>query len=251
MVPNVARLISSRSHSRSVWDLSTEVATALDALGSLIHPEAGSILFREGDSGDRIWIICEGLVKLSCTSAHGHTLNVKVAGPREVLGLSAIVSKSRMELTATVQEQSTVKVIPSRLFTMFLQEHSEAALALARSLSDDYQFTLLNARRLALSESIAARLANLLLDWGRATSDRTDEMRFQMVMTHDDLANFIGTTRESTTRAFRQLQQMQLIAVKGASVHIAEPAKLAAFAGISLLIFFDTLCPAALSATFA
>ena len=83
---------------------------------------------------------------------------------------------------------------------------------------------------MALSGSASGKLASLLLDWGRVAGCGKLEMRFTMALTHDDLASFTATTRETVTRALGKFQRDKLIAIRGNSIHILCPERLAALA---------------------
>jgi CRP/FNR family cyclic AMP-dependent transcriptional regulator len=85
-------------------------------------------------------------------------------------------------------------------------------------------------RRLALSASAASRLASLLLEWGRAAAYGKAEMRFTMALTHEDLASMIGTSRETVTRILGRFKRDKLILMRGATVLILAPDKLALLA---------------------
>jgi CRP/FNR family transcriptional regulator len=201
-----------------------------DKLGASISLPKGAILFREGDSGDRVHILCDGKVKLSCSSKEGKTLNLKIALAGDVLGLNAVISDEPFEVTAEALEPVSLKQIRRAEFLPFLEQHGEASIHAAKALAEEYKSAYAEARILALSSSVTGRLAGLLLDWGRTASCGKAEMRFNMVLTHEDLASFTGTSRETITRALSRLQKDNLIAIHGASVHILLPEKLAELA---------------------
>lgn len=211
-------------------NLAPEALADFDSIGTSISLPKGAILFHEGTPGDRVQILCEGRVKLSCASSDGKTLNLKIALAGDVLGLSGVISDGPFEVTAEAMEPVAVKVIRKSEFMPFLERHGEASMRAAKLLSEEYKSAYLDARRLALSSSISGRLAGLLLDWGRLASCGDREMRFNMVLTHDDLAQFTGTSRETITRALGKLQRDNLIAIRGATVHILQPKKLAELA---------------------
>lgn len=212
-------------------NLGPAALTDFNDIGSSITLPKGAVLFREGDPGDRVHILCDGKVKLSCTSAEGRTLNLKIALAGDVLGLSGVISRGQFEVTAEALEPVSLKSIRASEFLPFLERHGEASLHAAKALAEEYKSAYNDARRLALSSSVTGRLAALLLDWGRAAACGTSEMRFNLVLTHDDLAHFTGTSRETITRAFSRLQKDRLIAIHGASVRILLPEKLAELAG--------------------
>lgn len=198
-----------------------------NSVGKLVSLPSGAILMREGDPGERIFVICSGQVKLSCMSKEGKVLNLRIALPGDVLGLSAVVSGTAFEVTTEAMAPTTVNVVLRDDFLAFLLRHGEASLHAARTLSAEYRSAFVDARRLALSGSAAARLASILLDWGRAAACEKHEMRFTMTLTHDDLASFAGSSRETISRTLGSFQRDNLIQIHGATVRILLPEKLA------------------------
>jgi CRP/FNR family transcriptional regulator len=96
----------------------------------------------------------------------------------------------------------------------------------AQSLSGEYLTVFHDAKRLALSGSAAGRLARLLLDWGRASASGKPEIRFTMALTHEEIANMAGTSRETVTRLLNQFRRDEWITVKGSSLTIIKPDQL-------------------------
>jgi CRP/FNR family cyclic AMP-dependent transcriptional regulator len=187
----------------------------------------GTILFREHDAGDSVLVLCSGQAKLSCTSRDGKVLILKIAVPGDVLGLGAVISGSRFEVTAETLEPVQAKTIPRDDVLAYFERHGEASMHAAKALSAEYKSAFIDARRLALSGSAAGRLAGVLLDWGRAASCGKPEMRFTMALTHEDLASLAGTSRETVTRTLGQFKKQKLIEIHGSSLHILSPDRLA------------------------
>jgi CRP/FNR family cyclic AMP-dependent transcriptional regulator len=215
-----------RSH-RMFCNLSEAALADFDAIGTPKTFPQGAILFREHDASDSVLVLCSGQAKLSCTSRDGKVLILKIAVPGDVLGLGAVVSGSRFELTAETLEPVQVKKIPRDDVLAFFELHGEASMHAAKALSAEYKSAFIDARRLALSGSAAGRLAGVLLDWGRAASCGKPEMRFTMALTHEDLASLAGTSRETVTRTLGQFKKQKLIEIHGSSLHILAPDRLA------------------------
>jgi CRP/FNR family transcriptional regulator len=108
----------------------------------------------------------------------------------------------------------------------FLGRHGIASMNAAQSLSGEYMTVFHDAKRLALSGSAAGRLARLLLDWARAASNGRPELRFTMALTHEEIANMAGTSRETVTRLLNQFRRDQWIQIRGASLTISKPEQL-------------------------
>jgi CRP/FNR family transcriptional regulator len=204
-------------------NLDHEALADFDSIGVQTSLPRGTTLFEEDASSNAIVVICTGQVKLFCTSKEGRTLILKIAMPGDVLGLGAVISGSRYEVTAQTLEPVQIKSIRRDEFLAFLTRHGEASLHAAKALSEEYKAAFFDARRLALSGSAAARLASVLLEWGKAASCGKSEMRFTMALTHEELANLVGSSRETITRMLGRFKRDKLILVRGASIRILSP----------------------------
>jgi len=197
-----------------------------NAIGVQASLPRGATLFQEDTVSSGVYVICTGQVKLSCTSKDGKTLILKIAMPGDVLGLGAVISGSRYEVTAETIQPTEIKSIRREEFLAFLHKHGEASLHAAKALSAEYKAAFFDARRLALSGSAAGRLASVLLDWGRAAACGKAEMRFTMALTHEELANLVGSSRETVTRMLGRFKREKLIQIRGASILIVAPDEL-------------------------
>jgi CRP/FNR family transcriptional regulator len=146
--------------------------------------------------------------------------------PGDVLGLGAVISGSKYEVTAETVQPSEIKSIRRDEFLNFLKKHGQASLHAAKALSEEYKAAFFDARRLALSGSTAGRLAGVLLDWARAESCGKPELRLTMALTHEELANLVGCSRETMTRMLGRFKREKLIKMHGVSIHILSPEKL-------------------------
>ena len=213
-------------HLRMFCNLTPEALHDFDNIGIMMSHARGAKLFTEGDAARNVFIICFGQVKISSTSRDGKTMILKIAGPGDVMGLSAVLANVPHEVTAEAIEPCQVKTIRKQEFIDFLGRHGIASMHAAQSLSGEYLTVFHDAKRLALSGSAAGRLARLLLDWGRASSNGKPEIRFTMALTHEEIANMAGTSRETVTRLLNQFRRDQWIIIKGASMTITKPDQL-------------------------
>ncbi len=181
-------------------NLTPEALADYDGIGIMMSHARGAKLFTEGDAARNVFVICFGQVKISSTSRDGKTMILKIAGPGDVMGLSAVLANVPHEVTAEAIEPCQVKTVRKQEFVEFLGRHGIASMHAAQSLSGEYLTVFHDAKRLALSGSAAGRLARLLLDWGRSTANGKPEIRFTMALTHEEIANMAGTSRETVTR---------------------------------------------------
>ncbi len=195
-------------------------------IGIVMRHARGTKLFSEGEAARGVCVICFGQVKISTTSRDGNTMILKIAGPGDVLGLSALLANVPHEATAEALQPCQVKAIGKREFTEFLGRRGIASMHAAQSLCAEYLDAFHDAQRLALPRSAAGKLARLLLDWGRAAADGKPEIRFTVALTHEEIANMAGMSRETVTRSLNQFRRDQWIIIHGASVTVIRPDQL-------------------------
>jgi CRP/FNR family transcriptional regulator, cyclic AMP receptor protein len=211
---------------RMFCNLTRDALADYDQIGIMMSHARGARLFAEGDPARNVFVICFGQVKISSTSRDGKTMILKIAGPGDVMGLSAALAGVPYEVTAEAIEPCQVKTVRKQEFVDFLGRHGIASMHAAQSLSSEYLTVFHDAKRLALSGSAAGRLARLLLDWGRSAACGKPEIKFTMALTHEEIANMAGTSRETVTRLLNQFRRDQWIVIKGTSLTIAKPDQL-------------------------
>ncbi len=214
---------------RLFCDLSSRVLEGLDAISSSATYPKGAILFVEGQEARGIFVICNGRVKLSASSADGKSLILRIANPGEVVGLPGTISGKPYEVTAEALEPIQPNFIPRNVFLKFLREHGEVAVRVAEMLSDIYHATYREVRYLGLSGSAGEKLARFILDLAREdtkTSEDGHADRTALTLTHDEIAQMIGSSRETVTRLFADFKRKNLIEVHGSSLVITNKAGL-------------------------
>lgn len=211
--------------SRLFCNLSDEALEYFGEIGTRASFPRGAVIFNEGDHAESVVLLCSGQVKLSCTSRDGKTMILKIAGAGDVLGLGAVVAGTAYELTAQAIEPIQINTIRRKDFLAFLNRFGEASMHAAQALGSEYKTAFMDARLLALATSASSRLARVLLDWARNASCGKDELKFTMALTHEELGNMSGTSRETVTRLLGKFQKEKLIEIHGATIRILSPEK--------------------------
>ncbi len=112
-------------------------------------------------------------------------------------------------------------------FLRFLREHSDACFRVAEQLSDKYNAACHEIRSLGLSHSAAEKLAKLLLEWSSKNGEaQKQEPRLKLALTHEEIAQMIGTSRETVTRLFADFKKRQIVQTKGSTLLIRDKAAL-------------------------
>ncbi|QHN03962.1 Crp/Fnr family transcriptional regulator [Granulicella sp. WH15] len=208
--------------------LPVEALAELQAIGSHMRLHAGERLLHEGYSADKVYVVCEGRLKLSASSAEGRLLLVRIAGPGDVLGLAAAMKGTEHRLTAESLERCEVKAISRVEFLGFMEKFREVGRNTVASVSLEYEGAIMSARRLALSGSAAGKLASVLLDWGRmgARSNQKEPMEFNMPLTHEELGSMAGISRETVTRLLARFRKEKMVQQDGERITLLQPEKM-------------------------
>ena len=124
---------------RTFCDLPSEALQAFDEIKELATVPRGATLFNEGRQARGIFVLCEGRAKLSIASKDdaGKRLMLRVAGPGEVLGLSASMGGTTYEVTAEMLDNAQVAFVRRKDLLRFLRDHREACLQVVHLLSQD------------------------------------------------------------------------------------------------------------------
>jgi CRP/FNR family transcriptional regulator, cyclic AMP receptor protein len=207
---------------RLFCDLAPGILAGLDAISASATYPKGAILFVEGQDPRGVFVICNGRVKLSASSAGGKSLILRIADPGEIIGLPGTISGKPYEVTAEALEPIQANFIPRKPFLEFLRAHGEVALRVAEALSDIYYATYREVRCLGLSGSVEEKLARFLLDLVAVKGQDTDRASATLTLTHQEIAEIVGTSRETVTRLFADFKRKKLVEVHGAILLVTD-----------------------------
>lgn len=200
-------------------------APVLQALNQVSHKStlpAGAILFVEGQAPRGMFIVCSGKVNLSTTSREGKILILKTALIGEVLGLSASISGLAYETTAETATPCQLNFIDRKHFMELMEAYSETGVHVAQCLSREYHTAYRDIHDLVLTRSSAGKLARLLLSQSPKRNPREPESWVTTPMTHEEMAQRIGASRETVTRLLTVLRKKQLIRLDGPTLIIRD-----------------------------
>jgi CRP/FNR family transcriptional regulator, cyclic AMP receptor protein len=200
--------------------VSQETVEVLDQVSQRSTVPAGAILFVEGQMPRGLFVLCSGRVKLSTSSREGKVLILKTAEAGEALGLSAAISGQSYEMTAETAVPCQLNFVSRKNLLHLLQNHSEVGLHAAQCLSREFQAAYRDIHDLFLARSSAGKLAKLLLAYSPEENPEADEIRLNSPMTHEEMAQRIGSSRETVTRLLSDLKKKQLIRLDGATLVI-------------------------------
>jgi len=191
---------------------------------------ANTVLFEERQTPTSVLILLQGQVKLSINSSEGRRLILRVAKPGEILGLSDVLSGKPYDMAAETLHACKIASVRRQDFLNFLLLHAEAYCGVTCELSLQYSEAREQLRNVGLTPTAPKKLARLLLEWC-ATGQKTElGMRMKVSLTHEEIGEFIGASRETVTRTLGELKQQHLVAQQGATMMIPNLVALEAFA---------------------
>jgi CRP/FNR family cyclic AMP-dependent transcriptional regulator len=212
--------------------LSPAVLRDLESMEFPTLYQPGQLLFSEKGTPSGIFIVISGEIKLSINSSEGKRLILSIAKAGEVLGLSAVLSGLPSEMTAEVLYPSRIAVIERDQFLGFMARHPEVYQVVTQELSLQYKVACEQLRTVALSGSAPEKLARLLLDWSENGQKTEAGMRFRFSLTHEEIGEFIGASRETVTRTLSSFKSRRLVAFNGSMLEIPSKRALQHVAGV-------------------
>jgi CRP/FNR family transcriptional regulator len=211
--------------------LTTDAAKEFQLIKTSSLYPAGARLFLENEPAKGIFLLCSGKVKLSVSSRGGRTLILQLAQPGEILGLSATMSGIPYEVSAETLYPSQVSFIRREDFISFIGRFPEAYQAVIRQLNFQYANACEQLRTVGLSSNAHEKIARLFLHWSSEEKQTSEPAKIKMPLTHEQIAECVGSTRETVTRTLSEFKSRHLVMLQGTTAMIPDRAALMAISG--------------------
>ena len=183
--------------------LMSEALLALIERGETRRYRKGTLLIQEGDFGDTIFIILGGRLRAFSAGDNDREITYGVYGPGEYMGEMSLDGGPRSASVITL-EATTCAVVGKRTLERFLAERPEFAFELLAKVIRRARVATLNARQLALND-VYGRLKALLGALAAPTADGTPPVGERL--THQEMANRLGCSREMVSRLMKDLER--------------------------------------------
>jgi CRP/FNR family cyclic AMP-dependent transcriptional regulator len=188
----------------------SEALLALIARGEVRRYRKGTLLIQEGDQGDTIYIILSGRLRAYSEGDNDREITYGVYGAGEYIGELSLDGGPRSASVITV-EASSCAVVSRRTLERFIAERPEFAFELLAKVIRRVRAVTLNARQLALND-VYGRLRLLLGALALPQPDGT--LRVADRLTHQEMANRLGCSREMVSRLMKDLERGGYVAVQ-------------------------------------
>jgi CRP/FNR family transcriptional regulator/CRP/FNR family cyclic AMP-dependent transcriptional regulator len=187
----------------------------------------GEIIFHKDDSGSTMYIIAEGSVKISVPSELGNEIILSILGAGESFGELSLFDNKPRSATVTCAGPTEVFVLYRDDFIDYINKHPRLAINIIESLSDRLRRTD-NLVEDVVFLDIPARLAKKLLELSRSHGRKNPDgsIEIELRLTQLDIANMLGTTRESVNRQLVAFQERGFITIDRQRITLLKPQEL-------------------------
>jgi CRP/FNR family transcriptional regulator, cyclic AMP receptor protein len=184
--------------------------------------ERGSVLFRQGESGDEVFILRSGRVKVSVRRG-GREVILAVYDAGALLGELGAVDGNVRSATVTALEEVEVDAVSHDQFTELLETHPRVATELLRLVAGRLRNTSLRQLEFGTMDALARLCASLCELATRYGTVRDGEIEIVTPFHQGELASWSGISREAVVKGFRQLRGLGWLAVDGRTLVLLNP----------------------------
>lgn len=168
-------------------------------------------IYGQGEPVAGLYVIAHGRARVVRGAGEGRALTVAYRGPGEVIGEIAITERETHEDTATATEPVEIAQVPVRQMHHLLTRNPEMARRLLRLMVERRLDTERRIESL-LSRTVESRVAEFLLD--AAQRHGIPDSRGLLIgvkYTHQEIADYVGSTRETVTLTLGDLRRKNLV----------------------------------------
>lgn len=184
--------------------------------------EPGTTIFQEGDKGEALYILAQGLVKLSKVDLGGHEKTLAILQPPEFFGEMALLGESTRSATALTLGEVTAYLLFNDDFRKLMADHPSISLNLTTTMANRLR-SMDDESQILSYKDAQGRVAYVLLRLYRGGVIDLEEERALVRLTHQEIANLAGTSRETVTRALKALETEGVIETRPKEVFIRDP----------------------------
>ena len=203
-------------------DLRGEELAMLASQVTLQEVRRRRVIFLPGDPGGSVFFVNGGRVKISRVTRDGKELTLAYRGPGEIFGELCLVDGGPREEMAEAMENALVAEVPREEFARLLDAHVSIGAKMTRVMCNRRR-ELENKVEDLVFKDVNAKLAELLLQLGDDFG--VDDTRGTLVavkITHQEMANLIGSTRETVSLTLSQFKKNKLIATEGRKIILVD-----------------------------
>ncbi len=186
----------------------------------------GTIIFMEGDPGEAIFFIKSGKVKISKTSSDGRELILNIYGDGDVFAEVTIFNDVQYPATAEVIEDAVIGMIMNKELEELVKRNADLALQIIKILNKRLYMSQMKLKQMALSDTYV-RTAQMIIKLAQEHGiEKNGVIELKLELSRQELANMIGTARETVSRALSQFKKEGSIDISGKKIIVKNMEKL-------------------------
>ena len=212
--------------------LSTAARREFEWLAARLQCPSEMVLIAEDQEPFNIFFLLEGQVDISMNSSDGKRFLFGVASAGEIIGLTSAISGDPSGIRAETRYPCKIASMCRQDFLDFLLRYPVASQNVSRALSLQYTQACERLRIFGFASAVPERLACMLLEWcgnGKKTVSGTE---IRLTLTHEEIGECIGSSRESISRALSELKSQALVTQRGSMLIVPSRSALAIYAGV-------------------
>jgi CRP/FNR family cyclic AMP-dependent transcriptional regulator len=182
-------------------ELAPEHVELLRGQGTARSCPANTVLIQEGDESDSLYIIEEGECKV-VSSEDGRDVLLGFIGEGGYFGELSLLDGAPRSSSVITTKPSRIRTISAVRFREYLAEHPDAALALTQTLARKIRNLTESVRSLAVRD-VYGRVVRVLMTLSEDADDGTRQVTRRL--THQNIADMVGASREMVSRILREL----------------------------------------------
>jgi len=199
-------------------ELSDEALESLGHLATRRRYPKDTVIFFENEEGDCLFMILDGRIKVTILGDDGREIILTMLGSGDLFGEMALLDNEPRSATAIAVEESELLSLQRTDFQAVLGENPGISSALIKVLSQRLRRANHQISTLALLD-VYGRVARVILDMAREEGRRLKDGRIAFRRaTHQEIANRIGTTRETVTRMLKDLERQDFVKIEGREI---------------------------------
>lgn len=207
-------------------DLSPDDLQTIGQLARVRNYKKSMLIFMEGEPGEALYFIVTGKVKISKATKDGREQILHILQPGDVFAEVVLMDGGPYPATAEVIESGQIGMLVNADVENLIRTNSEIAVKLLKILSKRLRLAQIQVRDLALKDTYG-RLASMLLMLGKDHGEETaDGVKIDLPLNRQELANLIGTTRETVTRVLGDFKKYKCIDLDKQAIIITNEDKL-------------------------
>jgi CRP-like cAMP-binding protein len=192
----------------------------------------GQLIFHQGDAGEALFVIVEGLVKVVVPSPEGGEMVLVTLGPRDVFGEIALIDGGTRSASAEAAEKTQVLALTRAMLLELLHDHPFLTESLLRSLGQTIRRLTEQAADLVFLD-LHGRVAKLLTSLADERGEQVgDAIVLDLHLTQTDLASMVGGSRQSVNQILRAFEGRGYLQLEGRTIRLKKPELLRRRAGL-------------------